>query len=395
LALAGLHAQFDKKRKRLFARPEMPIYEEKLISPFAVRFTQEHIRTTFRDGRSVEAAVREIHEAPGMGDYDVILKFPFPAIEIIRWHAHPREDASAPESIDTSGEVADGDHWFTLDNRRLYCLQRAAAACWPRRAAISVEILYASPGSVRRKCDTTTYGRSVTIAPSIHVLPTSRWDWRVEVQSSQQVGLGVCCAAVADVAANRAALAAILADDAKPTVDALLDLPESAGCDREHPRFSKGRPSTPSTTEPSDESDSSPKLRRSSKKGQGSRHGHQSRSQEPSEASDETDLNEHTPVTRDCSWWAIEEINQHLSMPGSNGYIWMPNWNDIYAPSLGSLRDFVESRPDQFTVVPGWGQTFRVTRAFQSSSHDHSSYSKAKGQWSGNYCEQSRVHFQC
>lgn len=374
----------------------MPIYEEKLISPFAVRFTQEHIRTTFRDGRSVEAAVGEIYRAPGMADYDVILKFPFPAIEIIRWHAHPREDASASELVDTSGEVADGDHWFTLDNRRLYCLQRAAAACWPRRAAIAVEILYASPGSVRRKCDTTTYGRSVTIAPTVHVSPTSRWNWRVEVQSSQQVGLGVCCATAADVAASRIALDAILADDAKPTVDALLDLPESAGCHRERPRFCKGRPSTPSTTDPSDESDSSPKSRRSSRKGQGCRHDHQSRSQEPSEASDDTDLNLHTFVTRDLSWWAIEEIRQHLSMPGSNGYIWMPNWNDVYAPSLGSLRDFVESRPDQFIVVPGWGQTFRVTRADQSSFHDNSLCTKAKAQQCDNSYQQSKVlHFQC
>ena len=38
----------------------MPIFEEKLISPLAVRFTQEHIRTTFRDGRLVDASIEEI-----------------------------------------------------------------------------------------------------------------------------------------------------------------------------------------------------------------------------------------------------------------------------------------------------------------------------------------------
>lgn len=77
------------------------------MSPFALRFTQEHIRTTFRDGRSVEAAVAEIKESPGSGDYDVILRFPFPAIEIVRWHVpHHHCDSPDPEY---------GSHWIIAD----------------------------------------------------------------------------------------------------------------------------------------------------------------------------------------------------------------------------------------------------------------------------------------
>eukprot|EP00444_Apocalathium_aciculiferum_P056836 CAMPEP_0183583834 /NCGR_PEP_ID=MMETSP0371-20130417/152411_1 /TAXON_ID=268820 /ORGANISM="Peridinium aciculiferum, Strain PAER-2" /LENGTH=68 /DNA_ID=CAMNT_0025794717 /DNA_START=47 /DNA_END=250 /DNA_ORIENTATION=- len=63
----------------------MPIYEEKLISPLAVRFTQEHIKTLFRDGRIVEHTVEEIKTSTGDGGYDAILEAPFPDIEIIRF----------------------------------------------------------------------------------------------------------------------------------------------------------------------------------------------------------------------------------------------------------------------------------------------------------------------
>ena len=53
----------------------MPIYEEKLISPLALHFTQDHIRTTFRDHRLVDAAVDLIEvEASPCEEYDLILK---------------------------------------------------------------------------------------------------------------------------------------------------------------------------------------------------------------------------------------------------------------------------------------------------------------------------------
>ena len=42
----------------------MPVYEEKLISPLAVRFSQEHVRSTFRNGMNLEAAVGLV-EVPG------------------------------------------------------------------------------------------------------------------------------------------------------------------------------------------------------------------------------------------------------------------------------------------------------------------------------------------
>eukprot|EP00446_Apocalathium_sp_SHHI-4_P018872 CAMPEP_0177292136 /NCGR_PEP_ID=MMETSP0367-20130122/76618_1 /TAXON_ID=447022 ORGANISM="Scrippsiella hangoei-like, Strain SHHI-4" /NCGR_SAMPLE_ID=MMETSP0367 /ASSEMBLY_ACC=CAM_ASM_000362 /LENGTH=402 /DNA_ID=CAMNT_0018749675 /DNA_START=115 /DNA_END=1323 /DNA_ORIENTATION=+ len=171
----------------------MPIYEEKLISPLAIRFTQEHIKTLFRDCRIVEDTVEEIKTSAGDGGYDAILEAPFPDIEIIRF----------------SGGAAER-HWFTLDNRRLYCLQRAAAKLWPLRVAVKVQILYADPGAVRRK------GSSVTVSPSCKVAPLFRWDWKVSVECE-------------DVLRGREAWACLLADDQKDFVDLLAEIPGSGG----------------------------------------------------------------------------------------------------------------------------------------------------------------------
>jgi len=181
----------------------MPIYEEKLISPLAVRFTQQRIRTTFRDNREVEATIKQITARPGVGGYDIILDAPFPTIEIVRY---------SPNGRKVTGE----DHWFTFDNRRLYCLQRIAAAYWPKRVGAIVEVLYADSGTIRKKLDTMTYGLSVSIG---HAFATANelkdWTWRDAVQEGAVDG---CHASVE-------AEAAVLADDAKTSVSDLMEAP--------------------------------------------------------------------------------------------------------------------------------------------------------------------------
>jgi len=147
----------------------MPLYEEKLISPLAVRFSQEHIRPVFQSGIDLDSTIRQIRTKPGNGSYDVILEAPFEPIEIIRWQGR-----------DSNGEEAEARHWFSFDNRRLYCLQRAAAAWWPKKVAAVVQALYAASEGSRRKDTTSTAGRSVAIGHSPKLL-TGRWDWRAEV----------------------------------------------------------------------------------------------------------------------------------------------------------------------------------------------------------------------
>jgi len=144
----------------------MPLYEEKLISPFAVRFSQDYVRTTFRDGRSIEASVADVRSKPGVQDYELVLDAPFPPIEILRYKPHGRDGAA-------------GEQWCTFDNRRLYCLQRAAAELWPKRVAIPVQVLYADNGSMRRKYDSLTCGWSVSVQNHLHdATPVCHWDWQ-------------------------------------------------------------------------------------------------------------------------------------------------------------------------------------------------------------------------
>jgi len=187
----------------------MPLYEQKLISPFAVRFTQEHIRTTFRDGHLLEASIQEVQALPGTDGYDIVLRAPFPNIEIIRWSS-PCAGARCCPLREGEGRCS---HWFTLDNRRLYCLQRAAAVQWPRRVAVVVDLLYADPGKVWRKYDSTTHGCSVSIGHSCKGPELTRWNWQEEVS----------CPAAA------ATLEAVRRDDARASVMELLDAPEEEG----------------------------------------------------------------------------------------------------------------------------------------------------------------------
>jgi hypothetical protein len=144
----------------------MPLFEEKLICPLAVRFTQEHIRPVFQDGRTLEETMKEIKHKPGSDEYDVILDVPFDPIEIIRWR---KRDESR---IEPSSK-----HWFTFDNRRLYCLQRTAISLWPRRVGAVVQALYAATDGSHRKDTSLTAGRCVWIGHSLKVL-TDGWDWR-------------------------------------------------------------------------------------------------------------------------------------------------------------------------------------------------------------------------
>mmetsp|Transcript_96255 Transcript_96255/g.170205 ORF Transcript_96255/g.170205 Transcript_96255/m.170205 type:complete len:275 (-) Transcript_96255:23-847(-) len=145
----------------------MPLYEEKLISPFAIHYSQDHIRPVFQTGGNIENTIKEIKAKPGTGDYDVVLAAPFPNIEILR--RHHRDGGKTFY------------HWMSLDNRRLYCLQRAAAAFWPQRVAVVVEALYAATDGIRKKENSSTGGLSVGIGHSPKTL-MYRWDWREAAQ---------------------------------------------------------------------------------------------------------------------------------------------------------------------------------------------------------------------
>jgi hypothetical protein len=181
----------------------MPLYEEKLISPLAIRFTQNRIRTTFRDDREVESTIRELAASLGDSDYDVIIEAPFPAIEIIRWSPGGRKEGAQ-------------EHWFTFDNRRLYCLQRFAVECWPKRVAAKVEVMYADSGGIRKKLDTQSLGSKVNIGHAFAVGDELiEWSWRQAVQA--RAPPGVFAMKCEDY---------IAVDDAKRSIHDLADVPK-------------------------------------------------------------------------------------------------------------------------------------------------------------------------
>lgn len=404
----------------------MPIFEEKLICPLAVRFTQEHIRTTFRDGRVVEASMAEIRPEPGVGEYDLILCAPFPAIEIVRLKS-PRQSSWRRRANGRSGarEEDRGEHWFTLDNRRLYCLQRTAAAHWPKRVAARVEILYADPGSFWRKYDSSTCGNSVTIAHSCRAAPLTRWDWRKHA-AALQLGRG-------DALDARSPTPDII-DDKKRTVDELQNRPEeatlgnspcalaelahaaatSAATGEDALDFLRGQascrldaesmnhaemcadddpasvaellPQTPSTTAASEEEVASTEeqvpmgelVPSVDKDLDAAACPHVHGAEDPAKDDPAADASRAAPTKSarggpGCDLdmerlealtnEAVKQIRKQVSSPANCGFVWIGSWNSYYAQHLGSLRSFIESRAQDFVVVPGEGKKYTVELA--------------------------------
>mmetsp|Transcript_115197 Transcript_115197/g.246178 ORF Transcript_115197/g.246178 Transcript_115197/m.246178 type:complete len:389 (-) Transcript_115197:29-1195(-) len=198
----------------------MPMYEEKFLCPLAVRFSQFRIRPTFQDGRLVERSLQQIEALPWPLDdsYDVFLSAPFPPIEIIRWRPKLRtEDGST--RVDEDGMILFGEScWFTFDNRRLYCLQVAAAKVWPRRVAAIVHVMHDLPTNkcTPRKFRTTDLGNSIRISRRNDPEPREVWTWAEAVGKSSSSG---------GSQASRVALEAIEKDAAKEDWDELTEVP--------------------------------------------------------------------------------------------------------------------------------------------------------------------------
>jgi hypothetical protein len=181
------------KRQRQLSPPN------RQASPFDVRFSQMRARTEFRDGRSVEDAVSSIKavRCPDQDGERPIwrLEAPFPPIEVLQYRCKLRGEDGRPKLDPVSGgEMWDGDdHLFTLDNRRLYCYQKAAAALWPDK--VIIDVIELPPQSLTRmrqvrKFRTMDSGESILLGARASEDALVRWSWR------EKVGLGTtqkCC----------------------------------------------------------------------------------------------------------------------------------------------------------------------------------------------------------
>lgn len=197
----------------------MPLYEEKLINPLAVRFSQDRIWPDFQDGHCIEDSLGQVSTLPLAGTYDLVLKPPFPPIEVIRWSQERRED-DGERVRDEKGRRQFGEEsWFTFDNRRLYCLQRAALRFWPMVVAIVVKVLFDFPAvrCARHKFRTTSDGCAVKISlPNGE--PGALWSWQDAISSGGNGPQGDWASV----------LEAVRRDTCKTGKDLLVDVPERA-----------------------------------------------------------------------------------------------------------------------------------------------------------------------
>mmetsp|Transcript_59096 Transcript_59096/g.132357 ORF Transcript_59096/g.132357 Transcript_59096/m.132357 type:complete len:309 (+) Transcript_59096:137-1063(+) len=114
----------------------------------------------------------------------VLLRGPFPAIEVTKWRCKLREPDGTPKLDPKTGlELYSHEvRWFSFDNRRLYCLQQAAAALWPIEVRCEVVEVPGTLARTRelRKFDTRTFGCNVVVGrrDGTDVVP---WSWRLAV----------------------------------------------------------------------------------------------------------------------------------------------------------------------------------------------------------------------
>jgi len=59
---------------------------------------------------------------------------------------------------------------------------------------------------------------------------------------------------------------------------------------------------------------------------------------------------------------ALREVEEQLDHPDCDGKLLIPRWNERYGKELGTFEDFLKSRPDKFTIVPGAGASFTVVK---------------------------------
>lgn len=162
-----------------------------LLSPLDVRFSQMKMRHLFGDGRRIAEAIEAIRKVPCSEEESAAhagakwrLEFPFPAIEVVRWRCKLRDNTGRPRLDPNTGEeVYDSEeNWFTLDNRRLYCLQEVALRAWPQRCVARVsEVLGCGPRHRMRelrKFRTMDSGRSIMVGSGADGVGFVRWSWR-------------------------------------------------------------------------------------------------------------------------------------------------------------------------------------------------------------------------
>lgn len=178
------------------------------VSPLDVSFSQWKVRHQFVCGTPLDKVVPLVrvvrcsqaeamqHNAPWK------LEAPFPTIEAVQWKCKIRDETTGRPKVDSSGAVLydSQTRLFTVDNRRLYCLQLAAVRVWPDRCIAEVSETPTDPKERMRelrKFRTVDSGQSIMIGSTVDHVPFQRWSWRSAVGAPPEKLVGVPGAASA------------------------------------------------------------------------------------------------------------------------------------------------------------------------------------------------------
>eukprot|EP00928_Gymnodinium_smaydae_P042203 TRINITY_DN2844_c0_g2_i1.p1 TRINITY_DN2844_c0_g2~~TRINITY_DN2844_c0_g2_i1.p1 ORF type:complete len:653 (-),score=154.02 TRINITY_DN2844_c0_g2_i1:77-2035(-) len=156
--------------------------EERLISPLAIRFTEELLQPQFQDGTPFETTLSQMSVVSGDESmrYTRLIIAPFPCIEIFRVRAGNDED---PSWLEMGGKPVQR-RWATSDNKRLCCLQRVAAAQLPRLCAAVVRVVDASPSDGVELMWPTDMasGLKVHVGSQVNARDVLMWNWLIELK---------------------------------------------------------------------------------------------------------------------------------------------------------------------------------------------------------------------
>eukprot|EP00933_Yihiella_yeosuensis_P071093 TRINITY_DN79291_c0_g1_i1.p1 TRINITY_DN79291_c0_g1~~TRINITY_DN79291_c0_g1_i1.p1 ORF type:complete len:342 (-),score=68.68 TRINITY_DN79291_c0_g1_i1:152-1177(-) len=156
------------------------------INPLDIRFSQRKMRNVFQDGQFLADSAELVvaHPLPKGSECEAkwLLQAPFPPIEVVRWTCKLRDESTGRPMIDphTGDAMYDTeDRWYTLDNRRLYCLQRAAAKLYPDRCVADVIAEVHKDRRLRelRKFRTLDSGKSINIGSRVDGVDFQEWCW--------------------------------------------------------------------------------------------------------------------------------------------------------------------------------------------------------------------------
>lgn len=150
------------------------LWEEKWISPLRIRFSQKEIHPFFHHRGSIEEVLSEIvHKSIEQNDDDhrpplVELHPPFPPIRVVELCNQQLNEFAV-----------------SLDNRRLYALQRVALDVWPKIALVKV---WSSPWArlpqkkLKSEWRKFSHGKDGGVAALICSRSSEweTWDWRIE-----------------------------------------------------------------------------------------------------------------------------------------------------------------------------------------------------------------------